>query len=248
MRTGVIAAASVVIIAVALFGAAEALPLPVSCTARGTIIVNQTTSVASTVATITEAQVERATNQTERVYNMNPRTVFQATLTTMPGAYAMSTSITITPNEYVYQDVALTAGMDVQVWWTANNTLDAYVFNTAENAVYANSNATTTSPNIASSPSSGRGTLSFHVSVNDVYFLAFFNPHNGSLGLAQHSVGLFNATGIATFQTTTKTSVIQTTSTVIYVPQQVTSTQTTTSSYRRTANLLSQIGGTACSG
>ncbi len=137
--------------------------------------------------------------------------------------------------------------MDVQVSWIANNTLDAYVFNTTENAVYANSNATTTSPNIASSLNSEEGSLSFHVSVNDVYFLAFFDPHNGSLGLAPHSVGLYNATGMATFQVTTKTSVIQTTTTVVFVPQQVTSTQTTTSSYRRTANLLSQIGGTACS-
>jgi hypothetical protein len=247
VRTRIIAVASIVIIAVALFGAVEALPLPVSCTAQGTALVNQTTSVASTVTTTTVTQIERATNETDRVYNMNPRTVFQATLTTMAGAYYHLSTITITPNQYVYQDVALTAGMDVQVWWIANNTLDAYVFNTTENAVYANSNATTTSPNIASSLNSQEGSLSFHVSVNDVYFLAFFDPHNGSLGLAPHSVGLYNATGMATFQVTTKTSVIQTTTTVIFVPQQVASTQTTTSSYRRTANLLSQLSGTACS-
>jgi hypothetical protein len=247
VRTGIIAAAVIVVVAVALFGALEALPLPVSCSSPGTGLVGQTTSVASTVTTTTEAQIERTTNQTERVYNMNPVTVFQPTLTTMPGAYYHSSTVTITPNQYVYQDVALTAGMDVQVWWIANNTLDAYVFNTTENAVYANSNATTTLPNIASSLNSEDGSLSFHVSVNDVYFLAFFDPHNGSLGLAPHSVGLYNATGMATFQVTTKTSVIQTTTTVIFVPQQVTSTQTTASSYRRAANLLSQIGGTACS-
>lgn len=248
MRKGIIAVASIVIVAVALFGAAEALPLPVSCAARGTVLVNQTTSVASTVATTTEAQIERAANQTERVYNFNPRTVFQPTLTTMAGAYYHLSTITITPNQYVYQDFPLTAGMDVKVWWIANNTLDAYVFNATENAVYANSNATATYPNIASALNSEQGNLSFHVSVNDLYFLAFFDPHNGSLGLAPHSVGLYNATGMATFQVTTETSVIQTTSTVVFVPQQVTSTQTTTSNYRRTANLLSQIGGTACSG
>jgi len=247
VRKGIIAVTVVVLVVVALFGALESLPLPVSCTTRGTVLVDQTTSVASTVTTTTEAQIERAANQTDRVYNFNPRTVFQPTLTTMPGAYLVSPTITITPNQYVYQDVALTAGMDVQVSWIANNTLDAYVFNTTENAVYANSNATTTSPNIASSLNSEEGSLSFHVSVNDVYFLAFFDPHNGSLGLAPHSVGLYNATGMATFQVTTKTSVIQTTTTVVFVPQQFTSTQTTTSSYRRTANLLSQIGGTACS-
>jgi hypothetical protein len=246
LRTGVIAAALIVVIAAALLGM-EALPLPVSCVTQGAVLVGQTKTVASTVITTTEAQIEHATNQTERVYNFNPRFVFQATLTTMPNAYTNLPIITVTPNQYVYQDVALTAGMDVQVWWIANNTLDAYVFNSSENAAYAESNATTTSPNIASSPASQAGSLSFHVSVNDVYFLAFFNPHNGSLGLSSHSVGLFNATGIATLQVTSTTSVTQTTSTVVFVPQQVTLTQTTTSSYRRSANLLSQIGGTACS-
>jgi hypothetical protein len=246
VRTGIIAVAVIVVIAVALFGALEALPLPVSCTTQGTVLVGQTTSVASTVTTTTEAQIEHATNQTERVYNFNPLVVFQPTLTTVPNVYVNSRTITITPNQYVYQDVALTAGMDVQVWWIANNTLDAYVFNSSENAAYAESNATTTSPNIASSPNSQIGSLSFHVSVNDIYFLAFFDPHNGSLGLGSHSVGLSNATGMATFQVTTTTLVAQTTSTVVFVPQPVTSTQTTTSSYRRTANLLSQIGGTAC--
>lgn len=180
MRTGIIAVTVVILVAVALFGALEALPLPVSCTTEGNVLVDQTTSVASTVTTTTEAQIERAANQTDRVYNFNPRTVFQPTLTTMPGAYLVSPTITITPNQYVYQDVALTAGMDVQVSWIANNTVDAYVFNTTENAVYANSNATTTSPNIASSLNSEEGSLSFHVSVNDVYFLAFFDPHNGA--------------------------------------------------------------------
>jgi hypothetical protein len=248
VRTGIIALAVVAVIAVALFGAVEALPMPVSCATQGTVLVGQTASVASTVTTTTEAQIEHTTNQTDRVYNFNPRVIYQPTLTTMPNFYFVGPTITITPNEYVYQNVALTAGMEVQVSWIANNTLDAYVFNSSENAAYAGSNATKTSPNIASSPNSEIGSLSFHVPINDVYFLAFFNPHNGSFGLDSHSVGLINATGMATFQVTTTTLVTQTTSTVVFVPQQVTSTQTTTSSYRRSANLLSQIGGTACSG
>jgi len=208
--------------------------------------VSQTSSVASTVTTTTEAKIEHATTQTERVYNFNPRDAFQPTLTTMPGAYMNAAALVVTPNQYLYQDFPLTAGMDVQVWWVANNTLDAYVLNSSENAAYASSNATATYPNIASSLNSAVGTLSFHVSVNDLYFLALFNPHNGSRGLTQQIVQVFNATGIATFQATATTTVTQTTTTVILVPQLVTSAQTTTSSYRRTANLLSQIGGTAC--
>jgi hypothetical protein len=247
VRTGIVAVAVIAVIAVALFGAVEALPLPVSCATQGIILVGQTASVASTMTTTTEAQTEYATNQTDRVYNFNPHLIYQPTLTTMPNFYLESPIIVITPSQYVYQNVALMAGMDVQVWWIANNTLDAYVFNSSENAAYAGSNATKTSPNIASSLNSQDGSLSFHVSVNDVYFLAFFNPHNGSFGLDPHSVGLSNATGMATFQVTSTTLVTHTTSTVVFVPQQVTSTQTTTGSYRRTANLLSQIGGTACS-
>jgi hypothetical protein len=247
VRTGIVAASLIVVIAVALVGALEALPLPVSCTTQGTVLVGQTTSVASTVTTTTEAEIEHATNRTERVYNFSPGDVWQPTITSIPDAYVNNPTIPITPNEYVYEDNALTAGMDVQVSWVANNTVDAYVFNTAENAAYADSNATTTSPNIASSPNSRDGSLSFHVSVNDTYYLAFFNPHNGSLGLASHNVAIFNATGIATFQVTTTTLITQTTSTVVFVPQHVTLSQTTTGSYRRTTNLLSQIGGTACS-
>ena len=247
MRTGIIAAALIVVIAVALLGTLEALPLPVSCTTEGTVLVGQTTSVASTVTTTTEAEIEQSTNRTERVYNFYPGDAWQPTITSIPAPYVNSPTIVITPNQYVYEDNALTAGMDVQVSWIANNSLDAYVFTTAENAAYANSNATTTSPNIASLPDSQDGSLSFQVPANDTYYLAFFNPHNGSLGLASHTVGLFNATGIATFQVTTTTLVTQTTSNVVFVPQQVTLSQTTTGSYRRTTNLLSQIGGTACS-
>jgi hypothetical protein len=248
VRTGIIAAALIVVIAVALLGALEALPLPVSCTTQETVLVGHTTSVASTVTTTTEAEIEQPTNRTERVYNFNPADSWQPTITSVPNAYVPNPTIVITPNQYVYEDNALRAGMDVQVSWVANNSLDAYVFNTAENAAYADSNATTTSPNVASLPNSRDGSLSFKVPANDTYYLAFFNPHNGSLGLPSHTVGLLNATGIATFQVTTTALVTQTTSTVVFVPQQVTLSQTTTGSYRRTTNLLSQIDGTACSG
>ena len=248
MRTGIIAGASVVLVAVALLGALDTVASPVSCTTEGTATVEQTTSVASTVTTTTEAHVEQLTTQTERVYDVNPRVVFQPTLTSIPDIYLDSPVLVITPNQYVYQDVALTAGMDVQVWWIANDTVDVYVFNTAENAVYADSNATTTSPNIASSLGFAAGSLSFQVPADDVYFLAFFNPHNGSLDQASQTVQLLNATGTATFQVTTTSSTTQTTTTVVFVPQQVTATQTTTGTFRRMAALLSQIGGTECSG
>ena len=247
MRTGIIAGASVVLVAVALLGALDTVATPVSCTTQGMATVSQTASVASTVATTTVAQIEQTTTQTERVYNFNPLLVFQPTLTSIPDFYLTSPSLIITPDQYVYQDFPLVAGMSVQVDWIANNTLDVYVFNSSENAAYANSNATTTSPNVANSPNSRDGSLTFGVPVSDTYYVAFFNPHNGSQGPGSYEVQLINATGTATFQVTTSTSVIQTTSTVVLVPQLVTSTQTTTGTYRRTVNLLSQIGGTGCS-
>jgi hypothetical protein len=249
VRTAVIALAAVVVIAVALLGALEAPALTVSCTTQGTALVGQTTSVASTVATTTATQTEQTTTQTERVYDFNPRFVYQPTLTSLPNFYLNNPSIIITSDQYVYQDFPLIAGMNVNVYWTANNTLDVYVFNSSENAAYATSNATMTSPNITSSPNSRAGSLSFHVSVNDSYYVAFYNPHNGTQGPGSYEVTLLNATGIATFPVTTASLVTETTSTVVLVPQLVTSTQTTTGSYRRTGvNLLSQVGGTACSG
>ncbi|MGH9919385.1 MAG: hypothetical protein ACRD6W_11045, partial [Nitrososphaerales archaeon] len=248
MRTGIIAGAAIILVAVGLFGALDVAVSPVSCTTQGTATVEQTTSVASTVATTAIAQIEQTTTQTERVYNFNPVFVFQPTLTSLPNIYLTNPLLIITPNQYVYQNFPLVAGMNVQMDWIANNTLDVYVFNSSENAAYANSNATTTSPNMASSPNSRVGSLSFDVPVSDTYYVAFFNPHNGSQGPGSYEVQLINATGTATFQVTTATSVTQTTTTVVFVPQQVTATQTTTGTYRRTADLLSQLGGTECSG
>jgi hypothetical protein len=245
MRTGIVAGAVIVVVAVALFGGLDAVVSPVSCTTEVEATASQT---ASTFTTTTESQIEHATTQTERVYDVNPRIFYQPTLTSMPFAYSNNPALVITPNQYVYEDARLTAGMDVQLSWIANNTLDVYVLNSSENAAYADSNATMTTPNVASSELYASGSLSFQVLANDSYFVAFFNPHNGSRGLSSHIVQLLNATGIATFQTTATTTVTLTTSTVVLVPQPVTSTQTTTSTYRRTANLLSQIGGTACSG
>jgi hypothetical protein len=248
MRTGIIAGAVVVLVAVGLFGALGVVVSPVSCTTQGVATVSETASVASTLTTTTEVQVEHTTNQTERVYNFNPRIFYQPTLTSMPNAYQQNPQLVITPSQYVYEDTFLTTGMNVQVSWIANITVDAYVFNSSENAAYADSNATVTTPNIASSGPDVSGSLSFNVPANDSYFLAIFDPHNGSRGLSLQTAQLFNATGIATFQETTPTLVTQTTSTVVFVQLPVTSTQTTTGTYRRTANLLSQVGGTACSG
>jgi len=225
-HTGAIAAVVVIVIAVVFIGALEVPFSPVSCTTQGTVLIVQTTTVASTVTYTTAVPIQQSNTQTKQVYNL--------------------ASTTIPANQYVYQSAQLTTGMDVQVTWSAANTLNLYVFSSTQYAAYASSG--TTSPNIANMQSSQSGSLSFHVSGSDTYYFVIFNPHNGLFGIGSQPVGLFSATGTATFQGTTTTLVTQTTSSVTFVPQQVTSTQTTTGATTHTVNLLSQIGGTTCSG
>ena len=224
-RTGVIIAVVVAVIVVL----AVVLEAPISaatCTTQGTVLVVNTTSVASTITSTTAVPIQQATTQTQQVYNI--------------AAY------TIPANQYVYTNSQLTTGMDVQVSWSAADTVDVYVFSSTQYAAYSNSGTTT--PNIASAPTAQSGSLSFHVSATDTYYLVIFNPHNGFFGLGSHSVGLYSASGTATYQGTTTTYVTQTTTSVTYVPQQVTATETTTSTYQHTVNLLAQLGGSACSG
>jgi hypothetical protein len=244
-HTGVIAAVVVIVIAVALAAALEVPVSPVSCTTQGTALVVRTTSVASTVTFTTAVPIQQNGTQTKQVYDL--------------------ASTTIPPNAVVKQAASLTTGMDVQVTWNAADTLIVYIFSSSQYAAYSNHG--TGSPNIANAQISQSGSLSFHVSGNDTYYLVILNPHNGffSYGSATHAdpgtaayggngglssqpVQLFRAIGTATFQGTTTTMVTQTTSSFTLVPQQATSTQITTGSYQNTVNLLSQIGGSACPG
>ena len=245
MRTGVLAGCLIVIVAVSLFGALEAIVTPVSCTTQGTALATRSSSTASTVTTTTSVAIQRVITQTQRVYNINPNSIHLSEH--VPAQYVFQNIVIIGAYRYIYQTVALTKGMDVHVEWSANNTLDVYVFNTSQNSAFAGSNATATSPNVASSLDSFAGSLSFRVPANDTYYLIFFNPRNGSLAMGSQPVRIYNGTGTATFQVTTATTVTQTTSYVVFVPQLGTSTQTTTGSYQRAVNLLSQIAGTACS-
>lgn len=151
-------------------------------------------------------------------------------------------------NKYVVQGASLSTGWDVQVSWSASDTVDVYVFDSTQYSAYASSG--TTSPNIASqsgAPASGK--LGFHVSFSDTYYLVFHNLHNGFLCIGAENLAIYSGTGTATYQipvttyvtqvvtytTSSQTLVTQTlTSTSVstaYIPQTFTSTTTHTCSY-----------------
>lgn len=235
-----------VVIGVALLGALGSIPTTVSCASTTTFLAGETTSASSTVTTTAALLTQRTNTVTERVYDISPA---DWEYNTFPNLYGYHPYVVFPPNTYAYEDADLIEGMNVSVSWVANATVSVYILNAAQNSVYASSNATVTTPNIASAPDSPKvGSLGFRVPANDTYFLIIFDPNNGTKGLQQSWVELDNATGTATFDAARTAIITETTTTVVLVPQQVTSDQTSTSSYRRTANLLSQLGGTACSG
>ncbi len=169
VRTGILAGCLVVIVAVALLGGLEVVVTPVSCTTQGTALAAESSSAASTVTTTTAVAVQRVVTQTQRVYNINPSSIHLSEH--VPAQYVFQNIVIIGAYRYIYQPVPLTKGMDVRVEWSANNTLDVYVFNTSQNSAFAGSNATATVPNIASSLDSFAGSLSFSVPANDTYYL-----------------------------------------------------------------------------
>jgi hypothetical protein len=132
------------------------------------------------------------------------------------------------PNYYEYSSNYLNVGSDVQVSWTTDNHVDAYVFNSAEYNSYAASG--TTSPNIASQTNTGSGTLAFQVLIADTYYFVLHNPNTGFLGFLTEN-DTVSASGSATFQTETTVYVAQTNtyiaSTTLYTTLTSTSTSTT---------------------
>ena len=118
-------------------------------------------------------------------------------------------SYTIDANHWVYQTASLSVGEDIQVSYSASDTVNAYLFSSSQYSSY--SGQSNPSSEVAQTGQAS-GTISFRVSASDTYYLVIFNPHNGFLGLGSHSVGLYSAGGTAaslaavTLTSTTATS------------------------------------------
>ncbi len=102
---------------------------------------------------------------------------------------------TIQGDHYEYVTAPLTKGTNASVTWSASNTLNAYVFNSAGFAQYQASEMRTTT-SVASELNSSGSTIAFRVSITDTYYFVVFNPHFGLLGLNAQSVDLHSAGGM----------------------------------------------------
>lgn len=170
----------------------------------------QSASISTYTTVLTEQSVTTETNQ---VFNM--------------GAYTLSCG------NWYYQSSYIGSGSDVQFSFSAANPIYVYVFNSAEYASF-NSSQGNTSPNLAEIDSKASGSGSFHVSQSDNYYLVLYQKPGffGCIGYA--NIGVYGASGTATFATTVNYYVTQTNTQVYYVPVTTTVTFYSQSSYATT--------------
>jgi len=205
-----------------------------------------TTSPTNVSYIITEVSTEASP-----VYSTS--TISQQVVSTATSQVFSLSAQTINHGTYVYSEATLTAGMDVQVSFTASDTEDLYVMNSAQFSDYSNSGTVNTEAII--SDSSG-GTTSFAVSATDTYYLIIHNGHDGVLGIGSENVGLQYATGTATYQqvnevysTVVNTNVVYNTVTTTltaysstYVNVTSTSTVTSTATLTSTTSTNENVG------
>jgi len=164
-------------------------------------------------------------------------TVTQASTATKPTFDGNNTQLR--PGIYDAYSASLTVGTDVQVSYSASESANVYVFNSAEFSAYKSGG--TTSPNIATDTTSS-GTLDFHISGTDTYWLVIYNPHSGPFGIGSSNVG-YTASGSETYPTSDTTSLTQTVTYTTSTPIVTTSTSTSTTTVSCSHNLFSWLSG-----
>lgn len=136
---------------------------------------------------------------------------------------------TLRPNQYTNAGAHLTPGSNVLISYSADDTVDVYVFSSTQFSQYAASR--TTSPNVAVQTGASSGTVGFYVNLADTYHLVLYNPHSG-LGAFEISV---SASGTDTYPTTTTTYITQvvtyTTSGIVVTTTTLTGTNTQSCSH-----------------
>jgi hypothetical protein len=136
---------------------------------------------------------------------------------------------TLRPNQYTDAGAYLTPGSNVWISYSADDTVDVYVFSSTQFAQYDASR--TTSPNMAVQTGASSGTMGFYVSFADTYYLVLHNPHTGSIGFDI----TVSASGTDTYPTTTTTYIRQvvtyTTSGIVVTTTTLTGTNTQSCSH-----------------
>lgn len=171
-------------------------------------------------------QVESITS-TVNYYTTSSQTVVQVNTASSTTAQVFSIpQTTLNCNKYTYSSASLSPGMDVQVTWSASNTVIAYVFNSAQYAAFAQSGTTANIVGGSGQPASG--SLSFAVSASDTYYFVLGNT-GGLFCLGVSPIGIYDGAGTASYLQQGTVGITQTNTYIVTTTVPYTVTYTTTS-------------------
>ena len=157
--------------------------------------VSQTNTVTYMTSSISTETITQQVTTTSRVWDV--------------GSTTLNCSNTQTSVEWTFAESTLSAGMDVNVSWSASNTVDVYVFNSTQYGNWVSSGVA--SSNIAGENNAPtNASLSFQVQVSGTYYLVLRNPHLGLFCEGSSNLGIYSAVGTATYLALTVSNVVQT--------------------------------------
>ena len=173
------------------------------------------------------------TTETTSIPYEGVQTLTQQSITTvLSPAYSIN-SYTINCSNYVWDSASLISGENVQVTFSASDTVDAYLMSSQQ---YSSYNGGTTSNYETALTGQSSGTLGFNVAVSDTYYLVIYNLHTGLFCLGGEKVAIYSARGVASFPTTVSYQV--TTTETLYSVSTYTTSLTSTSTKTCTVGWL----------
>jgi hypothetical protein len=140
---------------------------------------------------------------------------------------------TINCSNYVWESAMLSSQWNVQVTFSASDTVDAYLLNSQQ---YSNYHGGTTSDYESALTGQSSGTFGLNVAVSDTYYLVIYNLHTGLFCVGGEKVAIYSATGTATYEATAYYPV--TTTETLYSVSSFTTTLTSTSTKTCTVGWL----------
>lgn len=93
---------------------------------------------------------------------------------------------------YRYYPRSLSIGKDVEFYISASNTVNLYIFTSAQYSTHVDGGSISSAPNEKELLDVSRGTLGYHVSATDTYYFCIYNHHSGFFGIGKESVGLYS--------------------------------------------------------
>jgi hypothetical protein len=172
-----------------------------------------------------------ATVETTSVPYTGVQVLTQQSITTLSKQVYSLNSYTLNCSNSVYEYAYLDTGDNVQVTFSASDTVDAYLMSSSQYISYSGGAAS--NYEAALTGLSG-GTFGLNVAVSDTYYLVIYNLHTGLFCLGGEKVAIYSAVGTASHPTT--------------VSYQVTTTETLYSASAYTTTLTSTVTKTCSVG